>query len=292
MSDIDPSGFELDKARVREGFGRAAADYETHAAVQREVQGRLLERLDLIRMQPERVIDLGCGIGESFDDLARRYRSARLTGVDFAPAMLQRARRRGRWLRRPRVLCADMEALPLADASQDLAISSAALQWCSSLDRAFAEVRRILAPGGLWMFTTFGPATLSELREAFAAVDGGAAAHVNAFIDMHDIGDALVRAGFADPVMDQETLTLTYPDLTRLMRDLRGVGVRNALAGRGRGLTGPRRLVAVAEAYAERFGVEGRLPATWEVVYGHAWVPDAPPPREPEGRTIPIRPVS
>ncbi|WP_019570133.1 malonyl-ACP O-methyltransferase BioC [Thioalkalivibrio sp. ALE11] len=292
MSDIDPSGFELDKARVREGFGRAAADYETHAAVQREVQGRLLERLDLIRMQPERVIDLGCGIGESFDDLARRYRSARLTGVDFAPPMLQRARRRGRWLRRPRVLCADMEALPLADASQDLAISSAALQWCSSLDRAFAEVRRILAPGGLWMFTTFGPATLSELREAFAAVDGGAAAHVNAFIDMHDIGDALVRAGFADPVMDQETLTLTYPDLTRLMRDLRGVGVRNALAGRGRGLTGPRRLVAVAEAYAERFGVEGRLPATWEVVYGHAWVPDAPPPRAPEGRTIPIRPVS
>ncbi|MGM0554401.1 MAG: malonyl-ACP O-methyltransferase BioC [Pseudomonadota bacterium] len=287
-----PDEFELDKTRVRAAFSRAAATYADHAVLQREVQGRLLERLDWIRMEPARVIDLGCGIGEALEALAGRYRRARLAGLDFAPEMAARARRRGRWLRRPRVVCGDIEALPLAEASFDLAVSSAALQWCTSLDRAFAEVRRILAPGGLWMFATFGPDTLRELRAAFAAVDGGAGVHVNAFIDMHDIGDALVRAGFADPVMDQETLTLTYPDLTGLIRDLRGVGVRNALAGRGAGLFGPRRLAAVAEAYAREFGVEGRLPATWEVVYGHAWVPEAPPPQGPEGKVIPVIPVS
>ncbi len=287
-----PDEFELDKPRVRAAFSRAAATYADHAVLQREVQARLLERLDWIRMEPGRVIDLGCGIGDALDLLARRYRRARVAGLDFAPEMAARARRRGRWLRRPQVICGDIEALPLAEASFDLAVSSAALQWCASLDRAFAEVRRILAPGGLWMFATFGPDTLRELRAAFAAVDGGASAHVNVFVDMHDIGDALVRAGFADPVMDQEALTLTYPDLTGLIRDLRGVGVRNALAGRGVGLFGPRRMVAVAEAYAREFGVEGRLPATWEVVYGHAWVPNAPPPRAPAGRVIPIAPVS
>ena len=286
-----PDSFDLDKAQVREAFARAAATYEEHAVLQREVQERMLGRLDWIRMEPERVVDLGCGIGEALDHLSRRYRGARLTGVDFAPEMVARARRRGRWLRRPQVVCGDLEALPLAEQSFDLAVSSSALQWCGDLDQAFAEVRRILRPEGLWMFTTFGPDTLRELRAAFAAVDGGAGAHVNVFMDMHDIGDALVRAGFADPVMDQEALTLTYPDLTGLIRDLRGVGVRNALSGRSSGLFGPRRLIAVAEAYAREFGVEGRLPATWEVVYGHAWVPDAPPPSRPEGRVIPVQPV-
>jgi malonyl-CoA O-methyltransferase len=288
----DSREYELDKQRVRAGFSRAAASYDEHAVVQREVQNRMLERLDWILMQPDRVIDLGCGVGDALDALSRRYRRARVVGLDFAREMAMRARQRGRWLRRPQVVCGDMELLPLADACFDMAISSAALQWCDSLDRTFAEVRRILAPGGLWMFTTFGPDTLRELRAAFAAVDGGAGVHVNIFTDMHDVGDALVRAGFADPVMDQETLTLTYPDLTHLIRDLRGVGVRNALAGRGSGLFGPRRLVAVAEAYAREFGVEGRLPATWEVVYGHAWVPDAPPPGgPPPERVIPIKPA-
>ena len=290
MSEADD--FRLDKARVRAAFARAADTYEEHAVLQREVQHRLLERLDWVKLQPRQVVDLGCGIGDALDQLARRYRQASLVGVDFAPEMVARARCRGRWLRRPLAVCGDIECLPLPKRHFQLAVSSAALQWCESLDRAFAEVRRILAPGGLWMFTTFGPDTLRELRAAFAAVDGGAGAHVNAFLDMHDIGDALLRAGFADPVMDQETLTLTYPDLTALIRDLRGVGVRNALAGRGRGLFGPRRLIAVAEAYAREFGVDGRLPATWEVVYGHAWVPDAPPPGGPPGgRFIPIAPV-
>jgi malonyl-CoA O-methyltransferase len=284
-------GFEIDKRRVRAAFDAAAPDYEKHAVLQLEVQQRLLERLDWIRLRPRRVVDLGCGPGGALRPLARRYRGARVVGLDLAPAMAARARREGRWLRRPWAVCGDMERLPLADRSFDLAISAAALQWVNDLDRTFAEVRRVLAPGGLWLFATFGPDTLRELRAAFAAADGGASVHVNAFIDMHDIGDALLRAGFADPVMDQETLTLTYPDLPALLRDLRGVGVRNALAGRPRGLFGPRRLRAVAEFYASRYGDRGRLPASWEVVYGHAWVPDAPAPSLAPGRVIPIRPV-
>jgi malonyl-CoA O-methyltransferase len=185
--------------------------------------------------------------------------------------MLQRARRRGHWLNRPRPLCADLEALPLADDSVDLIHSNATLQWATDLDRTFAELRRVLRPGGLLMFTTFGPDTLMELRAAWAAADGGSHAHVSPFMDMHDIGDAMVRARFADPVMDAERITVTYPDVRGLMGDLKSLGAHNALAGRPRGLTGRRRLAAMEQAYeAERR--DGRLPATYEVVYGHAWV--------------------
>ncbi len=287
MNDV----FQIDKRKVRAAFDAAAEDYGRHAVLQQEVRARLLERLDLVRLQPRRVIDLGCGPGESLRPLARRYRKARVAGLDLSPAMTARARTQGRWPRRPWAVCGDMERLPLADGSFDLAVSAAALQWVNDLDRVFAEVRRSLAPGGLWLFATFGPDTLRELRAAFATVDAGATPHVNAFIDMHDVGDALVRAGFADPVMDQETLTVTYPDFRSLLQDLRRIGVRNALAGRARGLFGPRRLQAVEAAYRSAFAQDGRLPATWEVVYGHAWVPDAPPPSGVPGRFIPIRPA-
>lgn len=283
--------FQIDKRKVRSAFDAAAADYEQHAVLQQEVLRRLLERLDLIRLQPRRVIDLGCGPGDSLRPLARRYRRARIAGLDLSPMMAARARSRGRWPRRPWAVCADMERLPLADRSFDLAVSAAALQWVNDLDGVFAEVRRTLSPGGLWLFATFGPDTLRELRAAFAAVDAAGTPHVNAFMDMHDIGDALVRAGFADPVMDQETLTLTYPDFRSLLRDLRRIGVRNALAGRAQGLFGPRRLQAAEAAYRKEFAPEERLHATWEVVYGHAWVPDAPPPSAVPGRFIPIRPA-
>ena len=259
----------IDKAAARRSFDAAAAGYDQVAVLQREIAQRMLERLGYIRLAPRRVLDLGCGTGLALDGLAKRYRRAELIALDFAPSMLRQARRRGHWLNRPRLVCADAEQLPLADDSVDLVFSNATLQWINDLDGTFRELLRVLRPGGLLLFSTFGPDTLKELRAAWAAVDG--AGHVSPFLDMHDIGDALVRARFADPVMDVERMTLTYGEVGELMRDLKQLGARNALTGRPRGLTGRRRLAALAAAY-ERERRDGRLPATYEVVHGHAWV--------------------
>ena len=265
----------IDKASVRRSFDRAAPRYDAAAVLQREIGGRLLERLDYCRLAPKTILDLGCGTGQAIGALMRRYPKARVIALDFAFGMLRLARRRGTWLNRPRVVCADAEVLPLADGCVDLIVSNATLQWCNDLDRTFSDLLRVLRPGGLLMFSSFGPDTLKELRAAWAAADGQRPGHVHVspFADMHDVGDALVRARFADPVMDAEHLTLTYPGLRDLMRDLKGIGAHNAGRDRPRGLTGPRRLAALEAAY-EAHRRDGRLPATYEVVYGHAWAPD------------------
>ena len=260
--------YRLDKQQTRRAFAQAADTYDGAAALQREVGARLLERLDYVRLTPARVLDLGSGTGDISHALLRRYRKAQVVTLDLAFTMAQRSRRRGGWLRRPRAVCADAERLPFADASFELLISNLMLQWCQDLDRAFAEFRRVLAPGGLLLFTTFGPDTLRELRHSWRRVDDHT--HVNAFIDMHDIGDALLRAGLAEPVMDVERMAVTYPDARDLMHDLKALGAHNVTAGRNRGLTGPRRLQRMLEAY-EAFRQDGRLPASYEVVHGHAW---------------------
>jgi malonyl-CoA O-methyltransferase len=250
------------------------------AVIQAEVRRRLLERLELFRIRPARILDVGCGTGHGARALLQHYRRAGLVALDLAPAMLRATRSRRPWLRRLDVVCGNAAALPLADASVDLVFSNLMLQWCNEPDRVFAEFRRVLRPGGLALFTTFGPDTLKELRAAWGAADGHT--HVSRFIDMHDLGDALLRAGLAEPVMDMEHLTLTYPDVRSLMRDLKTMGARNATTGRSRGLTGRRRLAAV-EAHYEGHRRDGRLPATWEVVYGHAWAGASRAGGEPPG---------
>jgi malonyl-CoA O-methyltransferase len=260
--------FALDQGRVRASFHAAACDYDAVAVIQAEVRRRLLERLELFRIRPRRILDAGCGTGHGARALLQHYRRAELVALDLAPGMLRAARGRRPWLRRFDTVCGDAAALPLADASVDLVFSNLMLQWCNEPDRVFGEFRRVLRPGGLVLFTSFGPDTLRELRAAWRAADGHT--HVSRFIDMHDLGDALLRAGLGEPVMDMEHLTLTYPDVRSLMRDLKTMGARNATSGRSRGLTGPRRLAAV-ETHYERYRRDGRLPATWEIVYGHAW---------------------
>jgi len=260
----------IDKRRARLSFERSAATYDQVAVLQREIADRILERLDYIRLEPRLVLDLGAGTGYAAQGLLNRYPKSRVVALDFALAMLQRARRRGGWLRRPVPLCADAEQLPLADASVDLLFSNLTLQWCNDLGRVFQEFLRVLRPGGLLMFSTFGPDTLRELRAAWATVDGYS--HVSPFPDMHDVGDALVGAGAADAVMDAERLTLTYPEADRLMQALKTLGAQNATTGRSRGCTGKGRLQAMRLAY-EELRVDGSLPASYEVVYGHAWAP-------------------
>lgn len=274
------------KRDVRRAFDRAAATYDGAAVLQREVGSRLLEHLDPMRLEPKRVLDLGCGTGHAFEPLARRYPRAALVALDLAPAMLAKSRERAPWWRRalggpaPALVCADAESLPLADRALQLVFSNLALQWCDPA-RVFAEAARVLEPGGLLLFSTFGPDTLKELRAAFAEADG--APHVNAFTDMHDLGDALVAAGLADPVMDMETITMEYDTAEAVARDLKAIGAVNSLAARSRGLPGRARWQRMVAAY-ERFRRDGRLPATFEVVYGHAW--KVAPRHLPDGRQV------
>ena len=272
MTDI--SGFHLDKQRVRQAFDRAATDYDRVAVLQREVGNRLLERLEYMRLQPQTIVDIGAGTGHLSKALAQRYKQARVLALDLAPNMLRAARRNAgtvaRLLRRQSFVCADTERLPLADQSTDMIFSNLTLQWCSALEMVFTEFRRIIRPGGMVLFSSFGPDTLKELRDSWATADD--AIHVSAFIDMHDIGDVLMRSGFADPVMDAERFTLTYPDVQMIMKELKLLGAHNAAAGRNRGLTGKGRLRTMINAY-ESYRDKGKLPATFEVVYGLAWAP-------------------
>ena len=264
----------IDKAQARRAFSRAAARYDDVAVLQREIGQRMIDRLDLVRLRPEFILDLGAGTGHAAEGLLERYPRSRVVALDFALPMLRLARRRGGWFRRPACVCADMERIPLADGSVDLLYSNAALQWSNDVEAAFREFLRVLRPGGLLMFSTFGPDTLKELRAAWSAADGHT--HVSRFPDMHDLGDALVRARFADPVMDVDRITLTYTAVADLMNDLKVLGAHNVTTGRSRGLTGRRRLEAMERAY-EAFRQDGRLPASYEVVYGHAWAPESAP---------------
>jgi malonyl-CoA O-methyltransferase len=296
MRHTDPrgvDGFRIDKAQVRSAFDRAAPDYDKVAVLQHEVGKRLLERLELIRLNPAVVLDIGAGTGRLSATLSRRYGAARVISCDLSLRMLQQARGRASLLsrlrRRQAFVCADAESLPCADASADLVVSNLVLQWCNDIDRALAEFRRVLRPGGLLMFTTFGPDTLRELRASWDGIDGRI--HVNRFVDMHDLGDALLRVGLSEPVMDREDFTLTYPGVTGLMRDLKALGAHNSTLGRPRGLTGRRRLARVTAAY-ERYRRDGRLPATYEVVYGHCWVAQNPAPRTAHGDAAVMVPLS
>lgn len=262
----------VDKQQVRRSFSKAAERYDEVALLQREIGQRMLDRLQLVKMQPEVILDVGAGTGVATESLMRRYKKAQVLALDFAYPMLEQTRKRGSFLRKPRCVCADLDFIPLEDGSVDLIYSNAAIQWSNDLDHTFREFQRVLKPNGLLMFTTFGPDTLKELRYSWSEADGRS--HVSSFLDMHDVGDALMRARFADPVMDVDRMELTYSDVTGLMRDLKVLGAHNVTEDRHHGLTGKGRLKAMKEAY-EAYRSNGRLPASYEVVYGHAWATDA-----------------
>jgi malonyl-CoA O-methyltransferase len=284
------SEFVLDVARVRDSFSQAAGTYDAAAVLQTQVRDELLHRLELLRMDPAVVVDLGAGTGQATIALKRRYPGSRVVAMDIAHGMLLRARQRQTLLRRFDRVVADAAALPLRDAAVDMLFSSLMLQWCNDPDRVLRECRRVLRPGGVLHLTTLGPDTLVELRKSWQAADPGHA-HVNRFIDMHDLGDALMRAGFAEPVLDVERYTLTYADARGLMRDLKAIGAHNATAGRARGLTGKSTLARMLAAY-EGFRRDGRLPATYEVVFAQAWCPTGPVRSKGQPKAETVVPIS
>jgi malonyl-CoA O-methyltransferase len=260
----------IDCRAARRRFERAAKTYPKFSRLEGEVGARMLERLDYIRLAPRRILDAGSGPPRR--DLRRRYPQAMVIALDFSLAMLPRP---GIWGRitgeRLVAVCADMQTLPLADASVDLVWSNMALHWLPDPLPALHELRRVLSPDGLLMFSTLGPDSLKELRAAAGA------SRVHAFIDMHDLGDMLLHVGLATPVMDMELLTFEYPAADTLLRDLRGSGQTSARDDRPRGLSG--------RAFAQRLrhALGDKPKATFEVVYGHAW---QAPPAHPDVKTV------
>ena len=276
--------YHIDKVRARASFGRAADTYDAAAILQKQVREEMLNRLDLVKINPQVILDAGCGTGAASHALQKRFAKSQVVSLDFALPMLQKTRstiyqvgmlsqlKSMFGVTNQSLLCADIESLPLANASIGFVWSNLAIQWCNDLDAALQEFHRVLQPEGLLMFSTFGPDTLRELRIATSqqSADKGGFTSVSRFIDMHDIGDALVRAGFSAPVLDVERFTLTYDDVKSVMRDLKSIGAHNATDGRARGLLG-RGFLKSLEANYEQFRTNDKLPATFEVVYGHAW---------------------
>jgi len=275
----------LDIKAIRQSFDRAASSYDQHAVLQREIESRLLERIEFRRFDPGVILDLGCGTGSASRSFAMQFSQAKVIALDWAPAMLARVgagedsslNTDGGLFS----LCADMHALPLAARSVDLVFSNLALQWSYDIPAVFGEFRRIMKPDAMLVFTCFGPDTLQELKQAWRAVDD--LPHVNDFPDMHDIGDELLRAGYREPVMDAERLRLEYPDVMSLMRELKGIGAHNVASKRPHGLTPKTRLKGMLQAY-EQFRRNDRYPASYEVIYGTAFAPaEGQPVKTPEG---------
>ena len=290
MQDLNPQDASLkqassadqywmDKSRVRVSFDRAAQTYDAAAILQKLVRTEMLSRLGLVKIKPKVILDAGCGTGHGSFSLQKKFSSAQVVSLDISLGMLQKTHAQQPFLtklfKQKNLVCADFERLPIASNSLGMVWSNLALQWCNDLDGAFSEVARVLQPEGLFMFSTFGPDTLKELRVASSEINAETSTtRVSRFIDMHDIGDALTRAGFSAPVLDVERYTLTYDDVKSVMKDLKAIGAHNATQGRARGLQGRGFLLRLAQQY-EQFRLSekggGKLPATFEVVYGHAW---------------------
>lgn len=288
---VQPPSYQLDTATGQRRFSQAAAGYDGVAVLQDLVRTELLDRLEVVQLRPAFVLDLGCGTGKGTAALLERYAPprpfaerakawvglgtapppARVIGVDSAPGMLAAAAPRVAGNPQGELLAADACALPCPTGHADLVFASLLLPWVANPDALFAEVRRVLRPGGLFAFATLGPDTLHELRAASRAVD--ATPRVLEFTDMPELARGLQQAGFADPVLDRDLHRLTYSGTAALFADLRALGATNRRTDRIAHLTGRARMEALSDACEAHRDATGRLPVTCEVIYGHAWVP-------------------
>ncbi len=253
---------------IRRRFDRAAASFDSADFVHAVTRDGLVARLDPMLLQPATVLDLGSATGSMGQALRRRFKRAHVVSLDLSGAMLTEARRKKSWLSRASFVQADAEFLPFAEGTFDLVVANQLLPWLPDPQRAFTEVARILKKGGIFAFAGLGPDSLQELGRAWAGVDDRS--HVNRFPDMHDIGDGLVRAGLADPVLDVDRLRVSYEDPGKLFADLTQAGARNTLADRARGLTGKGRFRTMARALEDN-GAGGGILLDLELVYGHCW---------------------
>lgn len=266
----------LNKADIRRRFDRVAGAFGDADFVHRRSFVGLLERLQPMQLKPKRILDLGAAEGAGSRVLAKHYRGSRVLSLDLSGGMLAVGRRKRSRFARIRELQADAAAIPLASGSIDLIVANQLLPWIDQPERVFAELRRVLRKEGLLAFATLGPDSFLEFRDIWRQEDDFS--HVNDFADMHNIGDAVVRSGLSDPVLDVELLNVTYRDPKKLFRDLHRAGSGNALLGRRPTLTGKARLQRVAAALAGPASSEP-ISIGLELVFGHAW--GTGPPAEP-----------
>jgi malonyl-CoA O-methyltransferase len=278
----NPQKVILLKQEISRSFNKAASSYDESAFLQREVADRLLDRLNYIRIQPEVILDLGSGTGYSSQILEKRYKKSKIIAVDFAEQMLLRSKKAKKWFDRKRYVCADAEMLPFGDNTVDLIFSNLMLHWMNDSEEVLKELRRVLKPNGVFLFSTLGPDTLYELRESWARIDEGI--HVHSFLDMHYIGDFLVWAGFVDPVIDMEFITITYNDIKKILIDLKNLGTHNISQQRQKGLMGKEKFTQFIQEYEKFRNPEGLLPVTYEVIYGLGWGHA----KEPDEISIPV----
>ncbi len=305
MSPTDTGRPAYDSRRLRKIFDRRAATFDDVAFLPREIAQRMRERLDYIKVNPAQVLDAGCGAGDDLPALRERFPEAPVFGADLSRAMLARAVQHdatdtswrrflpaslGKALgsRGPRFAQADFSALPFASGAFEFVWSNLALHWHSRPDLVFPEWQRVLKVNGLLMFSTLGPDTLKELRGAYAEIEAAHGVnthkHVIDFVDMHDLGDMLVESGFEIPVMDQETLTITYKSPESLLADVRRWGAYPFRRETSPGVASRRMRKALLAALEARRRADGTIPLTFEVIYGHAW--KAVPRMTPEGHGI------
>lgn len=290
--DFDDKVSHIRARDVRRAFSQSATTYDAHAVLQREIAKRLVEHLNFTKIHPRRILDIGCGTGYFTRLLRGRFKRARITALDISEAMLHQTRkshaRRLPWHGRHDHCAGDAVALPFRAASFDLVCSNLAMQWVADPEAMIAEMRRVLAPGGLMLFSTFGRRTLAELRQSLAEIRQGHAGHVLPFPDVTSLGDALMRQPVELTVTDSDLFTLTYPDTLSLVRELKGLGASaKAIRGRRGGLYGPALIRDLERQYSARHRDEdGRIRATFEALYAQAWYKE--PGYEQRGKHIPI----
>ena len=280
----------FDQRRLRQNFGRAATAYADVAVLQREVESRLLEQLGVLEAKiPACVLDVGAGPGRASGAMKKRWPHSEVIALDLALPMLREVPKQTRFWRPIRRICAEATQLPLADDSVDVVFSSLCLQWVPDLPAALSEFRRVLREDGLLLFATFGPDTLIELRDAYLAA-GEQQPPLSPFAALQPIGDALMAAGFRNPVLDRDVFTLTYSEPMALLRELRAIGAGDARVQRSRGLGGKQRQARMFAAY-EALRHEGVLPSTWEVITAMAWAPAPGTPRREGAMDVAVFPA-
>ena len=257
------------KTEISKAFNNHANQYEQAAKIQAEIGDRLFERLHYLKIKPQYILDLGCGPGVFSQRLKKYYPDALVVGFDLAYGMLNQAKSKQGWWHKWPLVNGDMTAMPFATGLFDLVFANQVIHWSSSLPGVMSELNRVMNAGGCLMFSTLGPDTFCEIRQAWSTIDTHA--HVNDYVDMHDLGDCLLAEHFLDPVVDMDMLTAHYSSVKQLLHSLKAQGVRNINAARNSGLTGKRSWHQFEQAMSAFGTDEGKFPLTYEVVYGHAW---------------------